>query len=407
MVDNLQQLTTSAFSRFMKMGSMVGRVGFSMFAERTANLFLSKDSRERRNLEFWMKNGERILDTLGNLKGGAMKIGQMLSLQEGILPPELLEIIRLLQKKAPSLSFGLMKGVIEADLPGYKNIFHTIEEIPYASASIGQVHKGTLKDGRVVAIKIQYPEIDRIIQSDLKNLKVLFKILLSNFLKMDLEKIWEEVSHQLVDELDYQKELKNQKEFIDYFQKYDIIKIPQPIEYASSKRVFTSEFLTGLDVHDIKEQKITQELKNLWGENLFRLFLIQLLDFKMIHSDPNMGNYSFLDDGKVILYDFGSVKRIPVDLGNSLRKLLLSIKKKDFNSIPTHLKEIGIYRSNGNKISMETVSYVLDVFRPIFANDNYRFEQGKNIIQKIADLKRANITESMDLMFPADIIFID
>ncbi|MCB1156143.1 MAG: hypothetical protein KDK45_01465, partial [Leptospiraceae bacterium] len=185
---------------------MVSNVGFSILGNGTLNLFSSEVKKAQRNAEFWFNNGQKILETLGKLKGGAMKIGQMLSLQEGLMPPELLQVIQLLQKEAPPLPFSTMETVLKEDFPDYKEIFSTIEEKPFASASIGQVHRGTLKDGREVAIKIQYPQIDEIIKSDLKNLRVLFKLLFSTFLKINIESIWEELNRQLLYELDYQME---------------------------------------------------------------------------------------------------------------------------------------------------------------------------------------------------------
>ncbi|HNA80217.1 MAG TPA: hypothetical protein PKY99_12220, partial [Turneriella sp.] len=132
-----EKITTSPFGRFLKMGALAGRVGFSLVGEKALGLFLSEDSREMRMAKAWAKNAEKIAETLGKLKGGAMKIGQMLSVQEALLPKELAFVLKTLQRDAPVVASGIMFRQLDSEIPHWRTLVKEIEQKPMASASIG------------------------------------------------------------------------------------------------------------------------------------------------------------------------------------------------------------------------------------------------------------------------------
>jgi predicted unusual protein kinase regulating ubiquinone biosynthesis (AarF/ABC1/UbiB family) len=166
-----KEMITSALHRFVKLGGLAGRVGASVVGNQVMDLARSEPSRQLQKTENLVRNAIRIVETLGELKGAAMKIGQMLSLHEEMLPPEVAEVLRSLQKEAPRVPSEVMEYEIKGALEDYDELFESLDFEAFAAASIGQVHRGVLRDGRKVAVKIQYPLIDEIVKADLKNLK--------------------------------------------------------------------------------------------------------------------------------------------------------------------------------------------------------------------------------------------
>jgi len=235
----------------MKMSGLVSRVGLSLLSDKTLNIFLNNASKEKRQEKSWIKNAQRLAETLGELKGGVMKIGQMISLQEGLFPKEFTQILGMLQKEAPPVAFETLLQVVEQDLPEYKKVIASIEPQAFASASIGQVHIAHLHDGTKAALKIQYPNMDKVIESDLKNLKSLFKLLGSMFLKMDMEAVWDEVRTQLSREVDYKLEAENQEIFRKLFKDSDLVIIPRVIPEASSRHVLCTVFHQGESIEKV------------------------------------------------------------------------------------------------------------------------------------------------------------
>jgi predicted unusual protein kinase regulating ubiquinone biosynthesis (AarF/ABC1/UbiB family) len=199
-------LITSAFGRFVKVGGLVGRVGVSVIGEQAVSLLRDGPTAQLKKAENAVRNAIRIADTLGEMKGAAMKVGQMLSLHEGLLPPEVSAVLSVLQKQAPSVSFDVMEGELRRELENFDELFESLEPDAFAAASIGQVHRGVLRDGREVAVKIQYPKADQMVEADLKNLKVLLGNLVGLVTDIDFDPIWEEVKERLFEELDYLKE---------------------------------------------------------------------------------------------------------------------------------------------------------------------------------------------------------
>jgi predicted unusual protein kinase regulating ubiquinone biosynthesis (AarF/ABC1/UbiB family) len=392
---------------------MVGKIGFSLLGEKSLKLFMDDDTKDKRTNQNWIRNAERIVSTLGEMKGGVMKIGQMLSLQEGLLPREFTQILSLLQKEAPPVGYASLLKMVESDLPDYDKLFKNIDTKSYASASIGQVHKAELMDGTKVVLKIQYPEMEKVISSDLKNLKVLFGLLGKMMFKMDMDVIFREVRKQLMDEVDYNTELKYQKTFTDFFKSSPIVRIPVVYEKYSGKHVLCSEFLTGYDISEVCSSKFSDADRNLWGKNLYRIFLEQLFNFKYLHTDPNIANFAFLPEGKIIIYDFGNCKKIPDSISDGYKKMIRAFLDNKWEKIPAILKDIGICYHDGRLIEMEVVDAYAEAFKPVFYpkkeehTRTYRFNKKDNLMAKLINVSRKYIFESFGLIFPPDIIFID
>jgi predicted unusual protein kinase regulating ubiquinone biosynthesis (AarF/ABC1/UbiB family) len=399
---------TSPLQRFIKLGSLVGRVGASVVGSRTLHLTLQEATRQARRTENLIKNASRIVETLGEMKGAAMKVGQMLSLHEGLLPPEVAEVLRSLQREAPRVPAEVMRYEVEGSLGGkIEELFAEFEGEAYAAASIGQVHLGRLHDGRRVAVKVQYPAIDQIVKADLGNLKRLFAGLFGLMTDLDFEPIWRELRDRLLEELDYTREAQNMRQMAGLYHNVPEILIPGVIDERSSNHVLTMEYLDGISPDDACSNRYTAEHRNAWGAVIFEFMLRGLLEFRYLHADPNLANFAFLEDGRVIVYDFGCTKRIPEPIAAGYASIFLACLDGRADEIPEVLRKMGVHQA-GTPLPGDLVGPYVDLFSEILRDDPpYAFGEDADLYQKLMDLGMSNWSRAMNIQFPEDIIFID
>ncbi len=400
-----EKLTTSAIGRFLKMGALAGRVGFSLVGEKTLGLFLGEDSRELRMARAWSRNAEKIAETLGNLKGGAMKIGQMLSVQEAILPKELAFVLKSLQQNAPTVSTSVMMQTLDSDIPHWRSLIREIEAKPLAAASIGQVHRATMHDGREVAVKIQYPKIDQAIFSDLKNLRRLFELILESMLAANLDHVFAEIEARLTEEVDYRREIVRLHEFREFYKDDERFCIPKPVAELSSQRVLTTELLQGLTIEQARHRGESE--KNAWGKLLFRALAAQLLVFRKLQSDPNPANYAFLEGGKIALYDFGSIKELPDWLHAGYIDTIKLCRENRYEEITAVAASMQVKLKSGEDVPFKHVQLFHDALAPVFRERPYRFATERDPIKVIINYNRENFNELKEITFPGDILFVD
>jgi predicted unusual protein kinase regulating ubiquinone biosynthesis (AarF/ABC1/UbiB family) len=355
-----------------------------------------------------MKNALRVKDLLGQLKGVPMKIGQMISLHEKLLPDEVVRVLRTLQQNAPSVAFEDILEMVKRELGPRFSLIRSIDDTPLAAASIGQVHRAVLANGAPIALKIQYPGIDDVIRADLKNLKGLLTLLFSMFSKMDMDVIWEEVKDRMMEELDYEKEAENMRRTARLFENDRQIIIPKVIDEVSSRHVLAMELVCGISPDQATEGDFPEDLKNTWARVMVRLILKGLFSFRFLHADPNIANFAFLPDGRVIVYDFGCMKEVPDSLRTSYVRLVRAFLDQDYERLPLLLKSMGVHRSGGEPVSREIIAEFVDVLQEIFHPDTfYRFGDDEKIYGRLYEIGNRHISESMNLVFPKDIIFID
>ena len=402
------QPATSAFRRFVKLGGLAGRVGASMLGEEIAGFARSDLSQRIHKSEALVRNAIRVVETLGELKGAAMKVGQMLSLHVGILPPEVAAVLKALQSDAPRVPFEVMEYEIKGALPDYDRLFAHLEPEAFAAASIGQVHRAELRDGRPVAVKVQYPAIDYIIKADLNNLRRILGGLFSLFSKLDFEPVWEEVRDRLLEELDYAHEAENTRRMRELHAGVPEIVIPGVIGEASARGVLTMEYVEGIAPERAASDEFSQELRDRWGQVLFEFQYRGLLRHRFLHADPNLANFSFLEDGRVIVYDFGCVKRIPEKLATGYASLLRAVIFGRRADIPGILRDLGVFKEEGEALSREVIDPYIDLFGEILRSEPpYSFGEDKDLYQKLMDLGMENWSQARDLHFPQDVVFVD
>lgn len=226
MSDN--NLILGTLARLFRLGETAGRLGFSLL----------KNLNDTSKID--INQIIKAVDNLSRLKGAPMKVGQMISLHEDLLPPEIIEIFKLLQKDSTTMSFLTVKGILQNQLRTKLEDFSYIEEKPFAAASIGQVHKAKLKNGKEVIIKVQYPGIRKSIHTDLKTIQLILSPLFKA-LHLPFDVIWEEVRERLIEETNYIQELKNLEMFRSTFQ-IDGLVFPESYEEYTTEEVLVLGF---------------------------------------------------------------------------------------------------------------------------------------------------------------------
>jgi len=271
----------------------------------------SDEKRAQLEEQFAIRTAEDVAKVLGGMKGAIMKAGQMVSFIADGLPPEAQAALATLQADVPPMAPSLAEGVIRSELgAGPEKLFLDWDPVPVAAASIGQVHKAVMPDGRLVAVKVQYPGVDKAITSDLDNAEFLYGLFASFALKnMDVKPMVDELRARMGDELDYRLEAVCQTEFADRYRGHPFIHVPDVIPERSSRRVITSDWVEGLSWKDFLETS-TPAQKHVAAEVLFRFAEGSIWHHRVFNGDPHPGNYRFHpESGKVTFLDFGLVKR--------------------------------------------------------------------------------------------------
>jgi predicted unusual protein kinase regulating ubiquinone biosynthesis (AarF/ABC1/UbiB family) len=402
-------MITSAARRFLKLGGLAGRVGASVVTSQALDVVRSGPNKKTRQTENLVKNALRIVETLGELKGAAMKVGQMLSLQEGLLPPEVAEVLRGLQKEAPRVPAEVMEFEVRGALPDFDELFESFDFEAFAAASIGQVHRGRLRDGREVAVKVQYPLIDEIVKADLKNLKVIFKRLVGLFTDADFEPLWAELSSGLLAEIDYLHEAENIRRMLELHADVPEIVIPRVIDEATARNVLTMEYVEGIAPAEACSDRYPSELRDRWGVNLSEFQIRGIIEHRFVHADPNMANFAFLDDGRVVVYDFGCVKEVPADLSRAYADAFVAVIDGRVNELPAIFAGIGLTKRDGCALDIDLIEPYIAAISEVFrADPPYTFgEDNQEIYDTLIRLGFQDWEQKLDMEFPGDVIFVN
>lgn len=321
---------------------------------------LTGKSRDEVNAELMDKAAEQLFTVLGELKGGAMKVGQALSVMEAAIPEQYgkpyREALTKLQKDAPPLPAPRVHRVLDQQLgTKWRDRFESFDDRPVASASIGQVHKAIWSDGREVAVKIQYPGADEALRADLKTMQRMVGVLKQLSPGADVEGVVDELIERTEMELDYRLEADNQRAFAKAYRDHPHFGVPAVI--ASAPKVVIAEWIEGIPMSQVIRDG-TQEQRDLLATRLTELTYDSPRRLELMHGDAHPGNFMLLADGRMGVIDFGAVAPLPggfpVELGMTLRYAL----EKDYdNLIPTMEKAGFIQR--GGEVSIREIDEML------------------------------------------------
>ncbi len=309
--DKIPSSKVKRASRFVRTGLKVGGNYVKHYAKKAVNPDLDREDLDR-------QNADDIYGTLSQLKGGALKIAQMLSMDQGILPAAFADKFSEAQYRAPALSGPLVVKTFRQYLgQSPQTLFDSFEMKASHAASIGQVHRAT-KDGKTLAVKVQYPGVGDSLISDLKLVKPFAKTLL-NLTYKDLDVYFNEVKDRLLEETDYELELTRSQLLAEKCSLLAHVQFPHYYPEYSSKRVITMDWLEGKHLDDFLATNPSQELRNQMGQALLDFYNFQLHKLQLMHADAHPGNFLFREDGTLGVIDFGCVKEVPMDFYTAYR----------------------------------------------------------------------------------------
>ena len=334
--------------RFMKLAGMTASIASKTVSNKIRNFNADEDQKNEARSKLFQDIGIQIADTLGEMKGAVMKVGQIASQYKDIFPPEVAKAIAKLQRQAPAMPFAQIKLQVEKELgKPLDQIFKHFDEQPFAAASIGQVHKATLPNGKEVVVKVQYPGVDEACESDLKQVRLALRLM--GVLKVDRklqDRIFQEIQDSLHEELNYEIEAQNLQVFKTFHEKLDPkIIIPNVFTDYSSRRILTLSLEKGENIETASTWDL--QTRNEMGRRLVRALGQQMFYLKRFHCDPHPGNFAFREDGSVIIYDFGGVKTLSIDIVERFKTLVRAGRKKDIATIEEHLTTLDALSEKG------------------------------------------------------------
>ncbi|SRX55380.1 AarF/ABC1/UbiB kinase family protein [Aequorivita sp. CIP111184] len=302
----IDKIPTNKIQRASKLMSTGVKVGGNYLKYYGKKLVNSETTRDELN----ESNAEDIYDGLKNLKGSALKVAQMLSMEKNIMPKAYVEKFSLAQFQVPPLSAPLVRKTFKkyfGDTP--ESLFDTFDAESVAAASIGQVHKAT-KDGKNLAVKIQYPGVAESISSDLAMVKpVAMKMF--NIKGKDSDKYFREVEDKLLEETDYMLEVEQSKEITEACKSIPNLKFPKYYEELSGERIITMDWMTGKHLSEFTKINTDKAKADKVGQTLWDFYMFQMHELKRVHADPHPGNFLVDEDANLIAIDFGCVKTVP------------------------------------------------------------------------------------------------
>jgi predicted unusual protein kinase regulating ubiquinone biosynthesis (AarF/ABC1/UbiB family) len=297
----------SRLSRGGALARLALRVGGRYVAGSPRLIFASVERRAELRHDLALRTADDVAEELGSMKGALMKLGQMASYIDEDMPETFRASMARLQHKAPPMSAGLASSVIREELGNDpERVFSRWDPLPFAAASIGQVHKAITRQGRAVAVKVQYPGIARSITSDLRNAGLLRRIASAAFPGLDARSLIDELGERLKEEVDYTLEADNQEVFARYYRDHPFIHVPDVVRELSTARVLTSELQAGSQFDAL--QQWDQRERDMAAETIYRFVFRSLYRLHAFNGDPHPGNYLFQKGGRVSFLDFGLTK---------------------------------------------------------------------------------------------------
>lgn len=305
-IDSIPTSKIQRASKLVKTGAKVGVNYLKYYGDKITKTELEAKEKLNKN------NAEDIYDGLKQLKGSALKVAQMLSMEKSILPQAYVEKFSLAQFSVPPLSPPLVVKTFKNYFGKHpEDIFDTFNSTSVNAASIGQVHIAE-KNGKKLAVKIQYPGVAESIQSDLSMVKPI-AIKMFNIKGKDSDKYFKEVENKLVEETNYILELKQSQEIAKACEHIPHLKFPDYYPELSSERIITMDYMTGDHLSEFTAINTNQDMANQIGQSLWDFYMFQIHKLKKVHADPHPGNFLISKKGDLIALDFGCMKTIPQD----------------------------------------------------------------------------------------------
>ena len=309
------------------------------------------------------EHAAELTAALGGLKGPLMKVAQILSTVPDLLPEEYVRELAQLQHNAPSMGWAFVKRRMQAELGlDWQSRFASFEQTAAAAASLGQVHRATDQEGRMLACKLQYPDMASAVEADLRQLKVIFSIYRRYDRAIDPSNIHAELSERLREELDYRREAKQMRLYRRMLADEPGVSVPQPIERLCSDRLLTMSWLDGEPILRFVDRHIDQ--RNAVARNMFRAWYVPFYHYGVLHGDPHLGNYTVRPDGSINLLDFGCIRVFRPDFIGAVIDLYWALRNGD-HDLAVHAYETWGFRNVDRRVIDILNHWARFLYRPL------------------------------------------
>ncbi|XP_033207641.1 atypical kinase COQ8B, mitochondrial [Belonocnema kinseyi] len=386
-----RKVPSTRLQRMVSFGTLGVGLGFGTLAEYTRRTFGMKDQSVGQTLDsmFLTKaNAERIVSTLCKVRGAALKIGQILSIQDNsIISPELQKAFERVRQSADFMPKWQVEKVLASELGhDWRSKLSTFDEKPFAAASIGQVHHATLLNGEPVAIKIQYPGVARGIESDIENLVGVMKVWNMFPEGMFIDNVVEVAKRELSWEVDYLREADCAKKYKKLIEPYSDYYAPAVIDELSTQQVFTSELVEGIPVDKCVEMDL--QTREHICRMIMELCLKELFVFRYMQTDPNWSNFFYdTETKKLILLDFGACRSYEKSFMDKYIEVINGASEGDREKVLTLSRDMGFLTGYESKVMEETHVDAVMILGQVFSKDNEYFDfGGQDVTRRIQKL---------------------
>ncbi len=400
-----ETMITSPLSRAFQVSKMTFSIATSLASTKIRTLALSQEKADVVWTDQYRKLGTKIVQNLGKLKGPMMKVAQSISYLPSQLPDAIRDEMSKLQHSAQPLSGDAARKIIESE---YKQplteIFSEWSNEPFAAGSIGQVHKARLKNGDKVAVKLMYPNIAEMVESDMRTIKLITPLTKKMFPYIDLKRILNEYHTMLLQECDYRNEAMNQERFREMFLDYSSILIPRVYKDLSTSQVLVSEYVEGQSLKEFVRTS-SQEERNEASAVIFESAYMSMVRLGVFNADPHPGNYLFAAN-KVVLLDFGFVRAWPERTKQLIHKIHFAVLNNEFENFKNLAIEIGWIGDEKN-YNFEYQFEVAKVYNsgPWMEDKPFKFTK-EHIREEIEAMVTLNPNAKIS-SYPIDLIAID
>lgn len=350
------RVPSGRLSRFLQLSAAATQMAAAGAKEKVKRL-AERAEEELPHVLLTAESARLLATRLSRLRGAAMKVGQMLSLEGGnLLPKEFAQALEILRSSAHTMPEAQVREVLRTEYgPDWQARFDSLELVPMASASIGQVHRAVTLDGRRIVLKMQYPGVAESIDSDVDNLRSLLALARIVPPTIDLDDFVAEVKRELRQEVDYLKELDKLERYASAVAGSPELVTPKPVRELSTKHVLAMEYVAGTPLLDWAKAA-SQSERDAVAERLFDLLLRELFEFGVSQTDPNPANY-LIDGERLVLLDFGAARAVPPDVADVYRRALAGLGLEDRELLRTVLVDLGVH----NESVPEATEYILDL----------------------------------------------
>jgi predicted unusual protein kinase regulating ubiquinone biosynthesis (AarF/ABC1/UbiB family) len=380
-------IPTGRIRRTAQVGSVVGTQGARYAGTRAANIARSKDEAadalERRHLEA----AERMVQTLGRMKGAAMKIAQLASFIDiEFLPPEYRELyqreLAQLRTQAPKMPWKKVKKVLDEEwAEPVEELFESFGHEAAAAASIGQVHRAVLPDGRRVAVKIQYPGVAEAIAADMQNAGMIMRMAKALAPGLDASAAAAELKERVMEELDYELEAQKQRSFARGYRGHPFIHVPDVVTRLSTGRILVTEWVDGIGFEEVRA--LPQAERDRFGEIVFRFCFGSIFHLQHFNADAHPGNYILMPDGRVAFLDFGMTKHLDRDQIELEISALEAIFDDDPEELRVALHDLGFLK-NPKKVDAELLMEHVKVVGGWYMEDREVTVDSRRVMEAIS-----------------------